>query len=110
MESRQGFAIIPAGGQRLPHFLDCSGNISQAAVAGGIFDFAGAEASLNFTLDPVRDLRLPEALQVLSNVSPRVLEAIAKWDRVFVLLYADPDLELGFAEHYLLGEIYGLAI
>lgn len=94
---------MPASGhassQGTTHFLNRSNNVSQATAPGGVLHFTGTEASLDFTLDPVRDLRLPQLLEVPPNIGARVLETVTNWDRVFVFLYADPDLELGFAEY-----------
>jgi hypothetical protein len=92
-----------------PRLLNGACDVTQAAASARILYFASAETSLDFRLDPIRETCATDCFNVLENIIPRVVEAVAEWNRVFGFLDAHPHLYVRLVKRGFTGEIDNIA-
>jgi hypothetical protein len=92
------------------NLLNAAGDITQATRSARVFDITCAKSALHFSLDVVRNVSLAPQSKITADVVHCVIEAVADWDRILVLLDSNPDFHIGFLKYPLLGKIDNIAI
>jgi hypothetical protein len=93
IRARRSYAPLAAQPRRFClDFFHRPIHIAQAAVSAWVLDFTCAEARVNLSFNTIRNFRSPASLNVPPEIGAVVAEAIAHWNRIFALFYADADL------------------